>query len=503
MNQIPNHNDNGGGTPVPIPAPRKKPAADPLPASAFKESHVTFQTADGTKSRGTLLRMTRLVASFEVYNPSVIPQLSEALDEFKIILHDRTAYAGRVVICNVMDAGTKVVCQATLSEAHWLDVDAAVLAKCDDQLLVEFDSFLGEWQKLYKVFPEYENAITKIEFFLTDLRLWLEKIESSLRSFPEVERLQLERKVITKLSPRILPLIDSLFENFEKIAARLDLDLRPIHRIYIQRRLHSIVLCAPFANRAYHKPLGYPGDYEMVNMMARDPQEGASMFAKVFNVWLHHQGSALAHRNRLADLVRRIESEALRLARNNGRARIYNFACGPAIEVQNFLDQSALGGKVEFTLTDFNAETLEYTANILARIKNRRGWRTPVQFQKINVNQLIKEDLVAAKKGVQPEYDFVYCAGLFDYLTDETCRKLIKIFYRRLAPGGLLYLTNVSPLTGNRGSLELILDWHLIYRDARQMKQLCSDLIPDEMVGVRTDETGINIFLEARKPHDP
>ena len=45
----------------------------------------------------------------------------------------------------------------------------------------------------------------------------------------------------------------------------------------------SHVMLAICVYRAYTKPLGYAGDYEVVNMMLRDPFEGDSLFAKVIN----------------------------------------------------------------------------------------------------------------------------------------------------------------------------------------------------------------------------
>jgi hypothetical protein len=61
--------------------------------------------------------------------------------------------------------------------------------------------------------------------------------------------------------------------------------------------------------------------------------------------------------------------------------------------------------------------------------------------------------------------------------------------------------TNVTPTSPNQGSLELILDWHLNYRDTPRFKMLCPDAIPEETIQVHSDETGVNLFLEARKPN--
>jgi extracellular factor (EF) 3-hydroxypalmitic acid methyl ester biosynthesis protein len=472
--------------------------------SKVKESLVTFQTADGLELHGVLAHMTRHTVVFELYNPRVTPRFSEVLSDFKIILQDRTIYSGHVVVCNVVDTGLNIVCEATLNETHWRDVNLDAVVKSDERLVTEFKVFVEEWQKSYKILPEYKEAVADIETFLTDLRIWLEQIELGIRSSPKLSQAHLEGTIIDKLSPQIIPVIDALFEKFERIAARLDDSMRPAHRHYIQRHLHPIVLCAPFASRTYQKPLGYAGDYEMVNMMDRNPKEGASLFAKIFNVWLLQQNSAGAHRNRLDYLTKQIETETFRVTRTGGKARIFNFACGPAIEVQIFLGGSALGKKVEFTLADFERETLEYVKKAIDKINERSGWQPSVRFQKQTVFQLLKESQKPLVIGdhAQQEYDLIYCAGLFDYLPDNTCKQLIKIFYQRLAPDGLLIVTNVTPLCPNQGSLELILDWHLTYRDVPRLERLCSGIVSRDGFRIRSDSTGVNIFLEVRKSNE-
>lgn len=506
MSKLLEGNGNGNGSNGLLGQSRKRapqPSAS-LPSAKAGESGVTFQTHDGLEMRGALIQVTRQHVVFELYYPGIAPRLSEAIDGFTIILQTRTVYSGRAVINSVVEAGAKTMCEAALEEMRWSGFNGDVAMNGNNQLAEEFDRFVRNWQKLYTVLPEFKEAITDIEMFLTDLRIWLEQVELRIGALPVPERTQAEQAVIKKLSPKIISLINGLFERFEIIAARLSDEMRPAHRSFIQRHLHPIVLCAPFAFRAYQKPLGFAGDYEVVNMMVRHPEEGASLFAKIFNVWLIQQSSAIAHRNRLAYLTRTIETEALRVTHTGKRARIFNFACGPAIEVQQFLSDSPLGEQVEITLADFDSETLAYTKKAINDIKRQFGWQTSIQFQRKSVSQLTKQALKQAAAGGNGkyEYDFVYCAGLFDYLADTACRQMIDIFYRWLAPGGLLVVTNVTPQAPNQGSLELILDWHLIYRNVPQFEQLCSGIIPKEKVRVKSDDTGVNIFLEARKSND-
>ncbi|HTR43958.1 MAG TPA: class I SAM-dependent methyltransferase [Pseudomonadales bacterium] len=506
MDILLNGNGSAHGTKSQVRQPAKGTARTKVESSqrSIKENKVTFTTAGGLELRGTPIRTTRHLAVFELYDPIDTPRVSEALEELEIIFQARVIYSGRAVVRSIVDLGTNVVCEATLNESFWKDLDPNAVRQFNGDLTREFRKFLGEWQKIHKVLPEFKEAVSEIRMFLTDLRLWLEQIELEIHSSPAIHRPQLERAVIEQLAPQIIPVVNTLFGKFEKVAADLTEDSRPAHRNYIQRSLHQIVLCAPFANRTYKKPLGYPGDYEMVNMMSRDPQEGTSLFSKIFNVWLLEQGSAVAHRNRLRELSAHIESEAMRVSRSGKKARIYNFACGPAIEVQHFLENSLLGEQVEFTLADFNSETLEHTKQVIHNIKDRLGRRTIVRFQKKAVHQLFKDNhnIPPSRDGRIREYDFIYCAGLFDYLTDQVCKQLLKIFHGWLAPGGQLLVTNVTPLTPNQGSLDLILDWHLIYRNAAEFEQLCSGIIPNETIRVRSDHTGVNIFMEVRKPND-
>jgi extracellular factor (EF) 3-hydroxypalmitic acid methyl ester biosynthesis protein len=88
----------------------------------------------------------------------------------------------------------------------------------------------------------------------------------------------------------------------------------------------------------------------------------------------------------------------------------------------------------------------------------------------------------------------VYCAGLFDYLSDRTCKRLMQHFYNLATPGGLVVSTNVHKNNPVRYFMEHIMEWHLIYRDEAKMQALAPD------GKVRLDVTGINVFLEVRKP---
>jgi len=69
----------------------------------------------------------------------------------------------------------------------------------------------------------------------------------------------------------------------------------------------------------------------MVNMIARDGQEGGSLYAKVVNCWFLKQPPAAAHRNRLTYLTRCMETEALRLSRLGARRAFSTLPAAPPL----------------------------------------------------------------------------------------------------------------------------------------------------------------------------
>jgi extracellular factor (EF) 3-hydroxypalmitic acid methyl ester biosynthesis protein len=333
---------------------------------------------------------------------------------------------------------------------------------------------------------------------LTELRLWLEQVELGIRSLPSGDRLRAERDVVHELEQSTTQALNFLFERFEEISGRIPPERRPAHAAFCRRQLHPLLLASPFMHRIYVKPLGYAGDYEMVNMILRDPCEGGSLFAKLLNVFILSQVPAVAHRNRVAYLTRRLLEETNRCFQHGRTARILNFGCGPAKEVQNFLTEHALSEHAHLDLVDFDEEALAHVVRVTEEIKLKHGRRTALKPIKNSVQQVLRQLAKPIPKA--REYDFVYCAGLFDYLNNRTCKSLVAFFYDLLAPDGLLVVTNVETQHPIKNIMEYIFEWHLTCRSGKELAALAPDRVPGDAVSTQMETSGGNVFLEIRKP---
>jgi extracellular factor (EF) 3-hydroxypalmitic acid methyl ester biosynthesis protein len=116
-----------------------------------------------------------------------------------------------------------------------------------------------------------------------------------------------------------------------------------------------------------------------------------------------------------------------------------------------------------------------------------------------SVAQLLKEGAKRQRLLSQGEYDLVYCAGLFDYLPQPICERLVEIFYQAVARDGTVLVTNVENSNPSRKWMEYAVDWHLVYRDRAGMQAMVPNGVPQDCVSIETELSGVNIFLKLRK----
>lgn len=465
----------------------------------IREAVAVARTSQGVEFRTPLIRINRHTAVFENGGGLPVLRVSETLTGFEIALHGQVIYAGAATVRSLVNTGVMTVCEVTLTESAWRDGAVAAETLNHGGVAQQFTGFIKTWRRAYRVEPEIKIITADLQSFLGSLRIWTEQIELGLRGGTATARLDLERQMAEQLGGVVFPLLDELFDRLESANARFAADLRPMHAAYVRRQLQPLIVGSPFAARAIHKPLGYAGDYAVVNMILHDPHAGDSLYAKLLNRWFIKQPPAEAHRNRIEYLTQKLLEESARCDAAGRELRVYNLGCGPAGEIQNFMAQQPSSNAAAFTLVDFNEETIAHARAALEGARQRHGRRTQLQFQKKSVAQVLRHR--DAGTGSEGQYDLIYCAGLFDYLADPVCARLMNIFYEMLAPGGLILTTNVDRSNPIQHWLEDVLEWNLIYRDGREMAALRPERASADWTQVSADATGVNLFLEVRKPN--
>jgi hypothetical protein len=84
------------------------------------------------------------------------------------------------------------------------------------------------------------------------------------------------------------------------------------------------------------------------------------------------------------------------------------------------------------------------------------------------------------------KFDLVYAAGPYDHLNRWTATRLTEALFRGMRPGGLLLVTNFVQGIRDAGYMEAFMDWHLNFRNAKDMFSLASSLPEDQIADRRT-----------------
>lgn len=456
-------------------------------------SLVAFRNSQGVDARGTLLKLTRTTLIFEVYNPYSIVQLSEMLHDVHIRRGERVVYRGRAIVSNLVNTGLMLIVSANLLDS-WSDL-AGVLTD-GPVVRQEVERFLADWEHSYQLRAGYQVIVSRLRSLLTELHRWLEQIDPTRHDQDHSAPRGLSDERFYDIAGPLLPRLGDLFQEFEHEATQVTDEEIITHKRFAQHDLHPLILSAPFVYRAFFKPLGYAGDYEMVNMMLREPREGPTIYAQLINTLYLQTGPAVAHRNRIEILVERLAEFARRKATSGEPLRVLNVGCGPAVEIQRLIGSKLDIKHCHFRFLDFNQETLVYAQERITEAAVSYHNEAKFEFVHESVHGLLKRATKGGSDAEEVKYDFVYCAGLFDYLSDRICARLLRLFYRWTEHDGIVMATNVHSGNPARNWMEHLLEWYLIYRDEKMMQELAPN---PGAARTYVDDSGINVFLEISK----
>lgn len=450
---------------------------------------VSFRNAEGEAVRGTIINLQRKSLVMEVYNPYSIVQVSEVLSGLTVRFSTKIAYLGKAVVISLVNTGLTAIVSVTLID-EWRELNDVVVVP--GAVGAEALAFVQDWTKRFQIRRDYQILVNEMRAYLSDVSRWIEQVDLS-ESLPKMDG-RLRTDVFNELVVPLMQKMEFYLDALNSEAYLIDDEFASAHRSFAQAALHPLLLRAPFVFRTYTKPLGYAGDYQMVNQILDDPRQGPSTYFQMVNAACLQNILAVAHRNRidiLVDFLKRM-ADAAQIAGKT--LRIMNVGCGPAIEIQRFLQSYPHPEVLSFELVDFSEETLAWTREKLSSIVAQIGKPVVINYVHDSVHKLLKRRIDPASESAR-EFDAVYCAGLFDYLSDKVCSRLTAHFAARTCHGGKILVTNVHSNNSTKFFMEHLLEWYLIYRDEASFYPL----LPAQSTArkIYVDATGMNIFAEA------
>ncbi|HVN71831.1 MAG TPA: hypothetical protein VMU10_07415 [Desulfomonilia bacterium] len=448
---------------------------------------------------------SRSGVSFYLEDGSLLLKIGDIIPDLKFYSFDLEVHSSSATIIHIQDEdqdGKAVSCIGCSYNEKTMDVYSIIKVDKITKLQNDFLDFAQAMAIEENLDPEFVNLTSHVQFILDGFQE---------RMGHDLEAIHLEEEAIQGALVETLrelafdALFDELnryYDHFTKIIERFtDPKQHYIHREFFQKRLRNYLSKSKLFNRSMTKPLGYAGDYEMMNIIYRNAFEGDDLFSQVLNKIDCEGTASRAVRNRRTYLYKKLKN----LIGDNTSSRdlkIMSVACGPTHEFADLLkgiEGKTLGFTLEYIAMDQDILALEDAKARLDPLVTGNP-ELIVYYEQDNIKRLIVEKINS--KELYVDLDFVYTAGLFDYLSDRASIRLIHKLYGFLKPGGLLVIGNFGPYNPQKFIMEYGAEWFLIHRGEHELKGLASDLPRNPIVLVEKEPEGVNLFLSVRKPLD-
>lgn len=234
-------------------------------------------------------------------------------------------------------------------------------------------------------------------------------------------------------------------------------------------------------NRSRKKPLGYPGDYLLIDWIyTKETSSGCE--GMLWDNFCHRTAATIAVRNR-KDFFCKLFNSTAGMAKK--RISVLDLASGSCRELCDAIDQcdSMIDGSI-FHCVDIEKEATAYACELL------NGRLDKFKFEWKNINVIELREFTSNIK-----YDLIWAAGLFDYLPDRFARTVLMRLWELTTCGGKIVFGNFHPSNPSRNIMEWCLEWPLIYRTEEDLHKLCDVAgIPQDCVQIEQEPLGVCLF---------
>jgi extracellular factor (EF) 3-hydroxypalmitic acid methyl ester biosynthesis protein len=445
---------------------------------------------DGQRANLYDLSMTGL--AFHVRETGTVPEVG-AVVPLRVVLRDTTAFMGRGQVVRTEREPRRIKVGIRLVDAL---VDPMKIRELHDRLIVEEAISCGT-DAFARVPVAYKQLCSDAAFFLnywrTTLDRWEDRTARDRRSGDVSDEIELHAEA------RMRREWTKLRERGNELTRGIDVG-DPIY--FAAKRFTEIQLTPHFLrgsiwDRAYRKPLGYPGDYVLMNYMYDQERLGDTAFARILHQLGREERLAATVPSRNELVLRHIRATASEHATDPAHsAFITSIGAGPAREIENFLKSAAPRGRISICLIDQDENALAFASERLRRAALAHGDLVEVKYRYISFRQLMtRPDVLGELKGQH----LIYSAGLADYLSDQVARELIRQCFELVAPGGSLLVGNAAMGPDVRWVPEFVLDWHMLYRSEAMLRGLAQNLETAAEIVVDRDRSEAWHFLNLRK----
>lgn len=203
--------------------------------------------------------------------------------------------------------------------------------------------------------------------------------------------------------------------------------------------------------RGFLKPNGYPGDYLFLDRIYTNHIATNPKFA-IWDEYVQQNGAPDAVRNRKEYFKQLVKVKA----KSATKIDVLNIISGSGRELSELYNTMPIKN-IHTTCVEIDDEAIAFSKEL------NKNHLEHINYVNSNIFRYQSKQT----------YDFIWSAGLFDYLNDKAFVKLLGRLKQWQKPGGELVIGNYNKAHNpSRDYMEILGDWHLIHRTESELLHL-------------------------------
>ncbi len=417
------------------------------------------------------------------------------LESLELVLGDRPVWVGDAVVVHGSAERFGARFTSGLLDIHQLRLGATL----EGRLAIRRE-------QAERLPAAWRAAVGDLRHLLEDARAEVEEFERVSADDP-LRRRDEEAQLFNALGQRWGHSYSEAVTRLHEMSKGFDERTALLGRSYASSMIMPILASCLLHKRAYEKPLGYAGDYRMMELCFAEEPMGEGLFGRFLFSISQRLSMVRAAVAREAVLREALHRAVQKRGRGPAALRVLAVAAGPAMELRRWLQETrSLDRPVELILLDQDRAAHESAHRQLTRILlERHHGMLPVTVRCLHfsVRQLVSPRTTeehAVVSDTLADLDLVYSTGLYDYLPDPVAERLTKRLYSLVRPDGRMLLGNMVEAPDTTWIMDYALDWPILYRAEKDMLRLGGSLgSGPSRVTVKHDATGGCVFLDVER----
>ncbi len=336
----------------------------------------------------------------------------------------------------------------------------------------EADEFIETVKKNLDFIPQYQKEITidyklldeRFIALVEDFREYLKKVKKKFDIFDKANKSKMQRIEFLELQKEeIARNLTKYFKNIWDIVKSLNANEYNSYAHYLREKANDLFVHSGEINDyIFKKPLGYPGDYVMMNYIF-DYHKGNYLGETTYEMFLNHLACNVPLSKSNIKRKEYFKKRIVETVNNKNGTKILSVGSGSSRELIELLEEGRIENNFIFHCLDFEKKALEHVKRELNKIDLEKKRYCKINYIRKNLINLVKN-----KKSEElfKNYDFIYCSGIFDYLKDRVATRLVNILFNLLEKNGeLIFCAANNKDNFYRVAHEMMGDWVFNYRD--------------------------------------